>query len=108
MKVQIVGKISGKIINQAQGQFKVAADFLKILGYEPWNPMEHINPNIDYEEQMQICLNNIQNVDAIVLLDDFGQSTGAIRELKQALMLNKKLIALSWLEHNRLYITNNE
>lgn len=107
MKVQIVGKISGKIINQAQGQFKVAADFLKILGYEPWNPMEHVDPNIGYEEQMQVCLNNLQNVDAIVLLDDFGQSNGAIRELKHALQLDKQLITLSYLEHNRLYITNN-
>lgn len=103
-KAQIVGKITGKVTSIATSQFGHAADFLKTLGYDVFNPIEQINQGLPYEEQMQICLDNIPNVDVLVLLEDWPESPGARREVSTALKLNKKITCLSSLVKQRLYL----
>lgn len=104
MKVQLVGKITGKITSVATGQFKHAEMFLKSLGYDVFNPMEKINQGLPYEEQMDICLANIPNVEMLVLLEDWTESPGARREVTKALELDKTMTTFASIVKTRLYL----
>ena len=89
MKVYLSGKITGD--ENYKNKFAVVEDGLKREGYEVFNPA--IMPNMfSWEDFMKIDLLALSFCDAICLLPDWAESTGAMREYEEAKKLGLKIM----------------
>jgi len=85
MKVQIIGRITEN--PDYVEQFAAAAQALRDLGHEVWNPVERVPQDIEYEEQMALCLSELSKQDAICRISGWRNSEGAAREYARAAQL---------------------
>lgn len=98
MKIYIAGPMS-HIPDQNREAFIVVADQLRTLGHDPVNPIEHADPEIvrmadrmgiefrntdEYKALIKECLRRVEECDAIFLLPGWGQSRGAVKEMRHA------------------------
>jgi hypothetical protein len=91
--VFISGMITGLSFNTARAMFIHAESLLRCAGYtDIFNPIEHIDQNIEYEQQMELCIKEIKNRDVIYQINNWVMSKGARRECSCAISLNKEII----------------
>lgn len=89
MKVYLSGKITGD--ENYKNKFAVIEEELKKDGYEVFNPA--IMPNMfSWEDFMKLDLLALSFCDAICLLPDWAESTGAMREYEEAKKLGLKIM----------------
>lgn len=90
--VFISGKIKDLPFEQVMAKFKNAENFLRNQGFENiFNPPVHVDQNLRYEKQMEICINEVSKRDILFQLDDWPFSHGARRECSAALHYNKEI-----------------
>lgn len=86
--------IAGPISNDMDGykaRFCKAEERLKAYGHIVWNPAH--NPiGLGYEAYFPICLAMLDTADTIYMLKGYGESSGALRELKYAQDHKKQVI----------------
>ncbi len=100
-KVYIAGKVSGLPFLDVVGKFARAFDEIEALGFEVVNPIEivqdylHANPKYleSTEDEiwklaMRLCIKELVDCDAIVLLPDWSNSRGAKVEYRIAMDLD--------------------
>ena len=64
LKFFISGQISGLDYLEAKRNFATAQEELQKIGcVKVYNPMEKIDPNLTWKEQMEICLEEIAHSD---------------------------------------------
>jgi hypothetical protein len=79
--IYIAGQVTGLKREQALANFQNAEGALHAKGYETVNPMRRIPSGSSWEEAMEICLQELTNVDGIFLQPNWTKSKGAIREV---------------------------
>lgn len=91
-KVYIAGKITGK--PNFERDFNLAEHYLRDIGKTPVNPI-CLPRGLEYEEYMHICFAMLDVSDEIVVISDWRESKGAVRELEYALIRAKKATMLT-------------
>ncbi|MGI6078045.1 MAG: DUF4406 domain-containing protein [Bacteroidales bacterium] len=94
MKVYIAGKVTGIERQVVENNFARAEKFLKTKGYEVVNPLKIVDPDLSWQDAMDVCLAELETCDAIYMLGDWQDSLGAKMEAELAeknglLFLNK-------------------
>lgn len=89
MIVYLSGKITGK--SNYREVFGRAQKVLKAKGYTVLNPAI-LPEGLTSEKYMPICLAMIEACDAVVLIDDWRKSRGAVLERDYARYQGKKII----------------
>lgn len=102
--VYICGKISGLPKKEVQEKFAKASLLISDLGGFYVNPLDHMisdytydelcNSSKAYEEQMEVCLDLLEDCSTIFLLPDWTDSEGAKREVNFALSKGITVITL--------------
>lgn len=97
MKIYIAGPISGLDYEKAKANFETAEEFLRILGYEPVNPMKENGLDGDGEEHpwveyMKRDIPLLMNCEGIYLLFGWWNSRGANVEHRLARDLGFKVL----------------
>lgn len=90
-KIQIIGKITGIEPERAKHKFLIAKTKLEMKGYEVFNPFDFVAEGLHYNDQMKVCLKNLEDMDAVYLLPDWIISEGSKKEVKKALDLNLEI-----------------
>jgi hypothetical protein len=100
-KIYIGGKITGLTPEQYCKNFRDAKEI--VCSYYPYAeiiaPTELCDDNWSWEYSMEICIDALWNCDAIVLLENWHDSRGAIIERKLAQKLG---IPIMELENNKI------
>lgn len=89
--IYISGSVTKTPRIEALIRFYLVELFLNLRGHETINPMRIVPKNATWHEAMKICLEEIENCDAIYLLSNWKKSDGAKLELKKAIELNKHI-----------------
>lgn len=92
MKVYIAGKITGLPPTVFKRRFGVAERVLAEQGFKPLNPVHIVPQNLDYEDQMAICMRLVEIADVVYMLENWLESNGAKREHAYAMSLGKRII----------------
>ncbi|MRJ11382.1 DUF4406 domain-containing protein [Ornithobacterium rhinotracheale] len=93
LKIYIAGKVTGEEPSVAKRKFKDAENKIKSIFSSAIvvNPIELVNDiNMDWNNAMRICLNELSTCDMIYLLPCWKNSKGA--EIERDFALNNKLI----------------
>lgn len=93
MKIYIAGKVSGLDRQGVLQKFEKASEELKKEGHHPFVPC--VLPDYDdvpHQDYLHICYAMIDICDAVYMLSDWQQSTGARMELQYAADWKKKLL----------------
>lgn len=78
MKVYISGKITGLPLDRVREKFAKAERQIEAFGHTPVNPLNNgLPPEAAWEEQMVASIGLLFKCDAIYMLPDWGDSTGA-------------------------------
>lgn len=100
--VYIAGKISGNLENY-KAEFQAAEDKLRALGFEKILKPSILPGNLEYEQYMLICFAMISVSDYIYFLDNWQESSGALREFHYAFANNIEILNIEldaeWLEN---------
>jgi predicted adenine nucleotide alpha hydrolase (AANH) superfamily ATPase len=91
-KVYIAGKISGLEPEEYKLNFKAAADRLAVDGHKILNPCAIVPQDLDYEDQMAICMRLVEIADVVFMLENWRRSNGARREHAHAVILGKQIV----------------
>lgn len=92
MKIYIAGKVTGEPIHEVTMKFGNAQKEIEQKGHEAVNPLAVVNDwQKPWDEAMKLCINALLNCDAILLLDDFMLSRGAMIENRLARELGFKV-----------------
>ncbi|TDX86202.1 DUF4406 domain-containing protein [Epilithonimonas xixisoli] len=92
-KIYIAGKISGEDIIKCTHKFGTAQKEIEKQGFEALNPLELVGSwKVTWEDAMKICIGALVKADAILFLDDFTDSRGAMIEHKLASDLGIKTL----------------
>lgn len=88
-KIYIAGKVTGEPLADCTMKFGTAQIHIEDLGFEVVNPL-NIVPGIKmpWEIAMRICIDKLITCQAIYLLEDWHESTGAQLERNIAIGLN--------------------
>ena len=89
MKVYLSGKITGDI--NYKEKFSSMTDELHSYGYTVFNPAV-LPDGFEYEDYMSLDLQMLSKCDAIFLLRDWKNSSGAKREYEEANRLGLKIL----------------
>ncbi len=95
LKVYIAGKVTGLEYADVYNKFRVAELQLQAMGFEVWNPCEHISADCDWNQAMRTCLKALMDCDCIYLTHDWNQSKGATIERNLAKQLELEFITIS-------------
>ena len=97
-----VAYISGAISNDPEykEKFNSAQMVLEHLGYLVLTPVM-IPPILTYSEHMALDLVMVQVADCIVLLPDYKESKGAMRELHRANLYNSRIVFFKGLDTDK-------
>lgn len=91
-KVYISGQISGLPWSEVERKFTAAENAVIKSGCEPVSPLKNGLPaNSHYQAHMAIDLDLLSSCDAVMVLPCWDYSPGAIRELKEAIRLQKEI-----------------
>lgn len=80
----ISGKITGLTIDQVAIEFQKAEAEVAALGFVPVNPIKFVPVGLDYFKQMQMCYDKIDECEAIYMIHNFRDSSGALSELEHS------------------------
>lgn len=103
MKIYIAGKVSGLERQSVLQKFEKASEELKKEGHHPFVPC--VLPDYDdvpHQDYLHICYAMIDICDAVYMLSDWQQSTGARMELQYAADWKK----LPGFKHNRTRLSD--
>lgn len=89
--VYIAGKISGNLENY-KAEFQAAEDKLRAMGFERILKPSILPGNLAYEQYMPICFAMIDMSDCIYFLDNWRESSGAMREFYYAKSKLKEIL----------------
>lgn len=91
MRVYISGKITGD--EHYLKKFLDAEIALRAKGYEVLNPCDvsQCFPFLSYDEFMRLDLALVDMADALYMLRDWGESKGAVAELRRAVKAGKEI-----------------
>lgn len=89
MKIYIAGKITG--LDNYKEIFKAAEDELLAQGHQVMSPA-YLGSGFPYSAYMPICLSMIDACDAVYMLDNWTDSTGAKLERHYAVVQGKEII----------------
>ena len=96
--IYISGQITGLDINEAISKFKDAEDFIKkeMPEYTPLNPFDICEQSDDntWLDYMRADIKALVDCEAIIMLDNWKESNGAILELKIAQGLKMEIYYL--------------
>lgn len=92
--IYLSGKVTGLEPTAVAIKFAKAEKKLKALGYTVFNPTAWIKPDADWQDAMKLCIAVLPMCDAIALLPDWHESTGAKMEHSTALVLGISTIEL--------------
>ena len=85
MKVYIAGQISGLDYREAFENFDIVEKRLREIGVtEILNPMREVDPTLNWNQQMEICLSELRKCDLVVFQSNWKESVGARREFEEA------------------------
>lgn len=94
MKIYISGKITGD--PDYKIKFKAAEQFVKNAGFEVINPCSGKPDGMPWEWYMKHDLRQMLECDALYVLDDWHDSTGASLEVSLASELKMKIYGGEW------------
>ena len=66
--------------------------FLSVLGYKVWNPIKYIDPEMPYDEQLMVLLENLKQHDYVCFQYDWLWSDESKIEFSEAASLHKKIV----------------
>lgn len=88
-KIYIAGKVTGLPITECTMNFGLAQKQIENLGHEAVNPLAVVNDwKCPWEKAMKLCIVALMDCDAIFVLDNYINSSGAMMELHLAKRLN--------------------
>jgi hypothetical protein len=90
-KVYIAGKISGLEVADYMKRFGDVEESLANEGHIVLNPLRIVPQNLEYNDQIAICLRLVEIADFIYMLDNWRESRGARIEHVHAEILQKKI-----------------
>lgn len=91
MKIYIAGKISGLPIAEYTNNFAKAKQAVIEQGHEPISHTDLItNPDTDWKTAMRICIAKLVECDAVLFLENYKESKGALLEFEIARKLEMK------------------
>nr|DAH71868.1 MAG TPA: Nucleoside 2-deoxyribosyltransferase [Caudoviricetes sp.] len=93
MKVYIAGKITGN--ERYREEFAAAERKVRAMGHIPLNPAA-LPEGMEPADYMRICMAMLDSADAIAIMKNWTESTGARIEFAYAQYVNKKVLNL-WL-----------
>lgn len=93
MRVYIAGKVSGLPMGEVFTKFGRAEFWLKENGYEVVNPLNLCSSSWSWDKCMRVCLGELVKCDAICMLEDWGDSSGAKLEYHVAVSLGMDVMA---------------
>lgn len=93
MKVYIAGKITGN--GRYREEFAAAERKVRAMGHIPLNPAA-LPEGMEPADYMRICMAMLDSADAIAIMKNWTESTGARIEFAYAQYVNKKVLIL-WL-----------
>lgn len=93
MKVYIAGKITGN--GRYREEFAAAERKVRAMGHIPLNPAA-LPEGMEPADYMRICMAMLDSADAIAIMENWTESTGARIEFAYAQYVNKKVLKL-WL-----------
>jgi len=91
-KIYIAGKVTGCKYTELTFKFGEAEQLWKSKGYEPIVPINLIDQDTPWNDAMKVCFEQIANCDAVYMLNDWQDSTGAKLEHTKALELGIEVI----------------
>ena len=94
MKIYIAGKISGQDLEKAKKKFAKAEKEMRQRGFETVNPLaiQKIHPDKSWGDYMLEDIKQLLRCDAILLLPDWEDSTGAKIEKMIAQKMGMRVI----------------
>lgn len=95
--IYIAGKVSNLPVDEARAHFDKASEFLRAKGHKVINPMELIqDPKTEWSKAMKLCIIELVQVDAVLLLDNWKDSQGAKLEQQLAQSLSIPTFTSPW------------
>ena len=92
-KIYIAGKVTGEPLAECTMKFGLAQKTIENLGFIAINPLEVVGDwKTPWNEAMRKCLHALIDCDAIVLLNDWQDSKGAMIEQQLAQDLKLRMI----------------
>ena len=91
MKVYIAGKITGN--GRYREEFAAAERKVRAMGHIPLNPAA-LPEGMEPTDYMRICMAMLDSADAIAIMGNWTESTGARIEFAYAQYVNKKVLKL--------------
>lgn len=92
LKFYISGKVTGIPPAAAFTFFNEAENLLKSMGLECVNPLNLINNDENWYDAMKICIRELLDCNAILMLHNYSDSKGALTELVVAKNLDYKIL----------------
>lgn len=92
LTVYIAGKITGD--EDYKSKFARAEQMLRESGYIPVNPAWLPSEGFTYEAYMRISRAMLDECDAVFLLSDWAESSGAVSEWRRAASADKSVLML--------------
>jgi nucleoside 2-deoxyribosyltransferase len=84
-KIYIAGKVTGEDRAECTAKFANAQKAIQELGFEVINPIEVVGDwDTNWNVAMRLCIAKLTECDALVLLLDWKESSGALIEAKLA------------------------
>jgi hypothetical protein len=97
MRIYISGRITGLDYANVEAKFQDAQDLLSDIGFEVVNPLNNgLTKEHSWEQHMDKDFELLLPCDAIYMMDDWQDSTGARIEYQTASEMNKDV----WFESN--------
>ena len=81
LKVYIIGAVTGLPREAVVAKFDKAAAALKSAGMIPVNPVEIVPEDTNWHDAMRQCIKAMLTCDAVMILDDWMESKGAMLEV---------------------------
>jgi chromosomal replication initiation ATPase DnaA len=107
MRIYISGKITGLSLQDMKEKFQSAQDLLEEVGFEVVNPLNNgLSINDDWKKHLIRDIENLLPCDAIYLLDNWMDSTGASIEYDMALRMKKDVWFESGVVRNQNMVLN--
>ena len=92
-KIYIAGKVSGEPLAGCTMKFGTAQKEVESQGFEAVNPLAVVgNWQTPWQKAMRLCLHALIDCDAVLLLNDWQDSRGAMIEQKLAQDLGIKVL----------------
>ena len=93
-KIYIAGKVTGEDRLECVAKFERAKQFIEALGLQAVNPLEVVGTwEITWENAMKKCITALMECDAVYLLPDSLNSTGAKLEIGLCAQLGIPMIS---------------